>query len=134
MDNAFNYAKSHKMTTEEAYPYKPSDGLCKFAVVAKGIYQITGHTDVDSGSVSGLQTALTKQPVSIAVDANNWQLYSGGIFNNCGSSLDHGVLAVGFTSTYWIVKNSWGGDWGEEGYIRLSPGNTCGIANAASYP
>ena len=66
----------------------------------------------------------------------------GGIMNpgifGCSSSpskMDHGVAAVGYGDGYWIVKNSWGGSWGEQGYIRLKTGkNACGIANQASYP
>ena len=60
MHNAFRYAKDYKMTTEAQYPYNPSDTRCKFLVVAKGEYQITGYTNVTSGSVSGLQTAVTQ--------------------------------------------------------------------------
>jgi len=48
--------------------------------------------------------------------------------------MDHGVLLVGYTSEYWIVKNSWDTTWGENGYIRLAMGNTCGLENTASYP
>merc|ERR1711964_752302 len=65
-----------------------------------------------------------------------WQLYKGGVKSNCrGKALDHGVLIVGYTPDYWKVKNSWGGSWGESGYIRLTrSGNECGILNAAVYP
>merc|ERR1711918_305337 len=69
-------------------------------------------------------------PLPIAVDAqSHWQTYTGGIVSSCtGKSLDHGVLAVGYTSDYWIVKNSWGSSWGESGYIRLAYGsNQCGL-------
>jgi cathepsin L len=69
------------------------------------------------------------EPISITVDAANWSPYTGGIFNNCGTSLDHAVLLVGYNKEggYYIVKNSWGASWGEQGYIRLALGNTCGI-------
>ena len=71
-----------------------------------------------------------------------WQTYGGGIMKgNCGTSLDHGVLAVGYTPDYWIVKNSWAATWGEQGYIYLSRTDNCqnkkgecGLQSQASYP
>jgi len=68
------------------------------------------------------------------LDANNFQFYDSGVFSDCGTQLDHGVTLVGYTSEFWIVRNSWGSSWGEQGYIRLARGNTCGLANVASYP
>merc|ERR1712224_820367 len=83
-------------------------------------------------------------PVSVAIEADqlSFQLYSGGVlesgsglFKNCGTNLDHGVLAVGYTADAFKVKNSWGASWGESGYIQLSTnGNTCGIHSDATYP
>ena len=86
-----------------------------------------------------------KNPVSVAVDAGGfgWQFYFGGVVTvgECGTELDHGVLAVGYDTTastpYYIVKNSWGASWGMDGYIELeiaSGAGTCGIQKSASYP
>jgi C1A family cysteine protease len=80
----------------------------------------------------GLINALNQQPIGVSVDANNWSKYASGIFTNCGTSLDHNVLLVGVTDTYWKIKNSWGTSWGEKGYIRIAGGNTCGICQDKS--
>jgi cathepsin L len=70
-------------------------------------------------------------PIAVAVAASNWSFYSSGIFSNCNERLNHGVVLTGYTSSYWMIKNSWGAFWGESGYIRLAPGNTCGVLNDA---
>jgi len=139
MDNAFKYIKAKGIEAESSYPYTATDGTCKYSA-AKVVTKLTKFTDVPAGNCGSLQTAGSSQPVSIAVDAEQWQFYSSGIFNNCGTSLDHGVLLAGFNlsgaknTQYWKVKNSWGSSWGEKGYIRLASGNTCGLCNAASFP
>ena len=93
-------------------------------------------------------TAIVQQPVSVAVEADqdSFQLYKSGVMTaSCGTALDHGVLAVGYGTTggnnYYKVKNSWGSDWGMNGYILLGRGpqynggaGQCGILSAASYP
>ena len=77
----------------------------------------------------------TTGPLSVCVDANNWNSYTGGILSVCGTSVDHCVQAVGVdTSSYWKVRNSWGTGWGESGFIRLAYGkNTCAITNDPTY-
>ena len=70
----------------------------------------------------------------MAVDASNWSPYRGGVFSNCRTQLNHGVTLVGVKDGNWWVKNSWGGSWGENGFIRLAAGNTCGICNMAVFP
>ena len=58
------------------------------------------------------------QPVAVAVDASNWSSYSKGVFSNCLKNINHAVVAIGWTSTNaWIIRNSWGSGWGENGYI-----------------
>jgi len=95
-----------------------------------------------------MMAALTQQPVAIAIEADQreFQLYKSGVFTGtCGTTLDHGVLAVGYGtdngSDYYLVKNSWGTSWGSNGYIKLARGKSynggdgqCGILLSASYP
>jgi cathepsin L len=145
MDDAFQYIIKNKgIDTEASYPYRATGpNRCEFKPADVGA-TITGYKDVTSGSESDLQAAVEGRPVSVAIDAsqNSFQLYSSGVYYEpaCSStSLDHGVLAVGYgteSSDYWLVKNSWGTDWGMSGYIRMSRNrqNNCGIATAASYP
>lgn len=129
MDNAFKYVKDHGIVHESEYPYKAVKQACS---TNSGPFKISGFTDIKS--CTDLANALQQRPIAIAVDATNWSRYSSGVFNNCKTSLNHGVLLVGTNSGNWVVKNSWGASWGENGYIRLATGNTCGLCNVASYP
>lgn len=83
-----------------------------------------------------MSNALQGRPISVAVDATNWNKYSSGVFNNCATSINHAVLLVGIVGGNWKIKNSWGSGWGEHGFIRLTgTGDTCGVCkNAGVYP
>merc|ERR1712023_625241 len=126
-DQAFDWAENQAIATESSYPYTARDGSCKSSyttAIPRG--GVTGYKDVSS-STSALQSALNQQPVSVAIQADQsvFQRYSGGVITSgCGSNLDHGVTAVGYTSDYFIVKNSWGASWGNQGYVYIgSSGN-----------
>ena len=115
---------------------------------SKEVVNDAGHVDVTAGDESALQaTAAAVGPISVAIDASHvsFQNYQSGVYVEaaCSSTqLDHAVLLVGYGTDaasgidYWLVKNSWGGGWGEQGYIRMARNqdNHCGIASAASYP
>jgi len=148
MDQAFTYIISnHGVDTEASYPYKDVDGTCVFSAANVGA-TLTGFTDVTSQSEADLVAKITTGPTSVAIDASHssFQLYKSGIYYEraCSATqLDHGVLAVGYDQTtaakdnlYYIVKNSWGTSWGQEGYIWMSRNrdNNCGIATVASIP
>jgi|EP00945_MAST-04E_sp_MAST-4E-sp1_P000522 C1A family cysteine protease len=142
MDNAFEFiVQNGGICSEAEYPYKAAQGTCQKS--CKKVVAISGHEDVPKNDEKSLQYAAAKGPVSIAIEADKpaFQFYKGGVFDNsaCGTTLDHGVLLVGYgTDTgkdYWKVKNSWGATWGEQGYIRMVRGkNMCGISLSASYP
>jgi cathepsin L len=138
MDDAFQYIiKNNGIGSEASYPYTARDGKCK---QVPSVATVSKFTDVKRGDETGLMSAVNMNPVSVAVDAQAWSSYRSGVMTGaCGSSLDHGVLAIGYgtdgSNDYWLVKNSWGTSWGEQGFIRLVRGkDECGIALAASYP
>jgi len=82
-----------------------------------------------------METALTYQPISVAVDGHNMVNYRGGIFSSCGTQLSVAALLVGATDSTYTLKFSWGVGWGESGYIRLARmGNVCGVCSSYSYP
>jgi len=150
MDYAFEFVQENGgICSEEEYQYVARRHYeCEEHSCTK-YGKISGYTDVRSRSTSALEAAIDQQPVSIAIEADQgtFQLYTGGVLtaSGCGSQLDHGVLAVGYGTEngvdYWKVKNSWGGSWGEGGYIRLcrncgmnGGAGQCGLLSQPSFP
>merc|ERR1712217_991496 len=81
---------------------------------------------------------IQESPMSVLVDAELWQTYLGGVItasSGCGTSIDHAVQATGYNAegNYWIVRNSWGETWGENGFVWVEYGsNVCGITAQAA--
>eukprot|EP00929_Paragymnodinium_shiwhaense_P020604 TRINITY_DN1367_c0_g1_i2.p1 TRINITY_DN1367_c0_g1~~TRINITY_DN1367_c0_g1_i2.p1 ORF type:complete len:338 (-),score=91.59 TRINITY_DN1367_c0_g1_i2:296-1309(-) len=148
MDNAFKYAETVAICTEDSYSYKAASGSCQASSCTEGLpaKDVTGYKDVATNSKEDLMSAVAQQPVSIAIEADLpiFQSYKSGVLSGmCGAKLDHGVLVVGYGTDpdggdYWKVKNSWGTSYGEEGYVRLKRGKggsgECGILSQPSYP
>lgn len=130
--------------TEVSYPYMGDDETCTYKTTNVGA-TINKTVNISSGNMTELYYAIANVgPISVAIDAEgDFQFYNSGIFisTTCSSVfLDHAVLAVGYgrtkTQKYLIIKNSWGADWGMDGYIYFSADtpNMCGVASVASYP
>ncbi|XP_071877443.1 cathepsin L [Bombus fervidus] len=147
MDQAFQYIKDNQgLDTEVTYPYEAENDKCRYNAANSGARDV-GYVDIPQGNEKKLKAAVaTIGPVSVAIDASHqsFQFYSEGVYYEpeCSSeNLDHGVLAVGYGTDengqdYWLVKNSWGETWGDNGYIKMARNklNHCGIASTASYP
>ncbi|KAI4337008.1 hypothetical protein L6164_015470 [Bauhinia variegata] len=148
MDYGFEFIiKNGGIDTEEDYPYRAVDGTCDPNRKNAKVVTINSYEDVPVNDERALRKAVANQPVSVAIEGGGraFQLYQSGVFTGrCGTALDHGVVAVGYGTEngkdYWIVRNSWGENWGENGYIRLERNldkvstGKCGIAMEASYP
>lgn len=145
-ESAYSYIQSvNGLETNADYPYTSYQGVtgtCS-AVASKEVVGLSGFTTIGGSTSSAVETnmanyVLATGPLSVCLDANNWNSYRGGIMTTCGQQVDHCVQAVGVdtssTNGYWKVRNSWGTSWGESGYIRLAYGaNTCDITNDPTY-
>ncbi|EOA24345.1 hypothetical protein CARUB_v10017584mg [Capsella rubella] len=145
--NAFNYIiKNQGITTEDSYPYQTSQQTCDstHSIAAT----ISAYETVPQNDEEALLKAVSQQPVSVAIDGSGdaFRQYFGGIFEdeNCGTDGTHTVTVVGYGTSkegikYWLLKNSWGKSWGENGYMRIkrgvdAPEGMCGLAQFAYYP
>eukprot|EP01063_Lacrimia_lanifica_P014974 TRINITY_DN215_c0_g1_i6.p1 TRINITY_DN215_c0_g1~~TRINITY_DN215_c0_g1_i6.p1 ORF type:complete len:334 (+),score=114.57 TRINITY_DN215_c0_g1_i6:55-1056(+) len=136
--------KQGQIVTEAAYPYKSKLGLapwCKDTSAMEVGATVTGYKAIAKGDDAATKAALLAHgPLTISVEAGPWQSYTGGVFTGgCTTqcSLDHGVTLVGFgtsgATSYWVVKNSWAADWGENGFIRVAFGHS-GVSDEALIP
>jgi cathepsin L len=147
MTNSFNYIMQNGISLYKNYKYTGKKGRCNKTNAPK--FMIANYMNIDSNENALTQAIALKGPISVGIDASlsSFQFYNGGVYSDsaCSSfNLDHAVLAVGYSTDfsgatpkdYYLVKNSWGPNWGEEGYIRMSRNNknNCGIATLASFP
>jgi len=127
--NAYNYIISNNgIDTEASYPYEAIDQNCAFNKATVGA-TISNYTMISTNETQMAAYLVANGPIAIAADAVEWQFYIGGVFDGpCGTELDHGILITGFDEEiddfgfkikYWWVKNSWGSDWGLNGYMKI---------------
>ncbi|XP_030149372.1 cathepsin L1-like isoform X4 [Lynx canadensis] len=149
MSNAFQYVKNNGgLDTEESYPYVARDGPCKYRPEHSAA-NVTAFENIPQQEEALMMAVANMGPISAAIDASldTFRFYKEGIYYDpkCSSEdLNHGVLVVGYgfqgkesdNQKYWFVKNSWGADWGMDGYIKMAKDrdNHCGIATMASFP
>jgi cathepsin L len=131
---SFQYIKSNGISSEEDYPYLGYLGVCQektfFIPTLGDLFRVSPDED------SLIQAIAEVGPIAASADAIPWAFYGGGIFDDstCTDEVNHAILAVGYAADYTIIKNSWGEDWGENGYIRLVRGkNICNIDTDNSF-
>ena len=145
MENTFTWLKENGgIMTDTDYPYKGRKGTCQSDETKYVDMQITGYTKLGSGSSTWdpvdedeiKEFLYETGPLAVALNANPLQTYSSGILDKTSSQcptsgMNHAVTMVGYghddsqDKDYWIVKNSWGKNWGEDGYFRIRRGTGC---------
>ncbi|KAL2494895.1 KDEL-tailed cysteine endopeptidase CEP1 [Forsythia ovata] len=126
MEYAFEFASQYQGLDSDAdYPYPAKEGSCSANKPSSLPAMITGHQSVPGNNETALLMAVANQPVCVRIDPIQMRFYKSGILTGeCGTNLTHSITAVGYGTSedgtkYWIFKNSWGPNWGENGFIRL---------------
>ncbi|MES6669699.1 C1 family peptidase [Cutibacterium acnes] len=143
---AYEYIKDNGgLDTEDSYPYEGVNGVCRFKPENVGV-KVVGSVNITLGAEDELKHAVGLiRPVSVAFDVvAGFRFYNSGVYSSgtCGKTqmdVNHAVVAVGYGVEdgvpFWLIKNSWGKAWGDEGYFKMEFGkNMCGVATCASYP
>ncbi|CAG4984478.1 unnamed protein product [Colias eurytheme] len=147
-DNAYRAIEQlGGLETETDYPYEGVDDKCAYNKTLSKVH-IRSALNISSNETEMAKWLVQNGPISIGINANAMQFYVGGVSHPwrmlCNpNNLDHGVLIVGYGAKdyplfhkhlpYWVIKNSWGKEWGEQGYYRVYRGDgTCGVNLMAS--
>jgi C1A family cysteine protease len=118
--------------TDACYPYTAEDGTCSSSQCTPA-GNIKSVVPIAADESTMYQSLQQYGPLSVCCDASSWSNYNGGVLtaDQCGDDVDHAIQLTGYSPDqggYWIVRNSWGADWGENGFIYLQYGqNTCDI-------
>lgn len=140
MEYVFEYGSKYSVILDTDQTYDSATEQCPhksmFSHVQVGNWKVIEHCDRPDAENQFEWLLHAYGPIAVGVDSTQWDDYRGGIFQHtmCSNDIDHAVTIVGYTEDAWIVKNSWGTDWGEDGYIYLERGhNTCGVAEYVTY-
>merc|ERR1712151_761574 len=117
------YYQTNGACASSSYPYEGTDSSCRSCSPVIQGYEFSGYNS-PSIDFNSLRSALMSQPVKVSVYAETtFQMYTGGILSDsaagCFSRTNHAVIAVGYGSGFVKIRNSWGSNWGEGGYIRI---------------
>ena len=136
----------HNICTEEEYPYLAKTQKCEDSKCTTE-FKVQDFDLITPEDHHQLKIATAEGPVSVLVCANTWQFYKSGVHKTmCGTCSDHAVLLVGYGTDeakgdYWLIKNSWGTKWGENGFIRIGrkaedkhDPDYCGVDNSPYVP
>lgn len=149
-ENPYGYIQKFGLTTEEAYPHTGLKEACKFEPSMPTV-QVEKLNYLDQAGThpiasNSLEDSLKQEPIGLMLDAQSiyFQAYTGGILDraDCGTDVNHPVIAVGWGvengKQYFIIKNTWGSDWGEDGYIRIAATHggfgICGVNSVGVWP
>ncbi len=148
MGSAYRYVRDvGGVMSNSDYPYVAAAQACRFTAT-KAISKIRAWYDIPVNDCARLLNRLSTSPVAVGLDANTMMFYKSGVFSDAAcnpNAINHGVVVVGYGTdsvtkkNFWLVRNSWGTSWGEQGYIRMDRDvqkttGICGICTAATYP
>ncbi|KAJ8921567.1 hypothetical protein NQ315_010472 [Exocentrus adspersus] len=141
MQYAFDFVQQNGIERQDDYPYQGVRGQCQMRT-DKVATRLSTYINIPQNENALLDAVANHGPVAVAVDADGYQYYAGGLYDDpsCKQEYNHGVVVVGYGTengnAYWLVKNSWGTGWGDGGYIKMArdKNNQCSISTDASYP
>ncbi|EAS06391.1 papain family cysteine protease (macronuclear) [Tetrahymena thermophila SB210] len=128
---AYNFVINTGIALGSMYPYKQVYGTCKTLEMGNNLYKISGFKNLPDNILQIKQSIVKYGAVAACVDASGWDKYKIGIYSirtTAKTQCNHAVTIIGYGPDYWLIRNSWGTQWGESGHIRVASNGTGGIS------